>query len=114
MTCSTTPQPHKRGASFDELIVIPSQFADGYFADFTPASQVRTLDGTLVANLTCEWVDPVTTRALRLTCLDTTAWPIGPVLIDARFKRAGDGYVISTTSAQLIVVKDVTREVPTP
>lgn len=113
MTCST-PYTHKRGASFDVLVTIPAQFADGYFADFDVASQARKLDDTLVASLTCEWVDPVTTRSLRLTCVDTTAWPIGPALIDVRFKRASDGFAIVSTSAQVIVVKDVTREVPAP
>lgn len=113
MTCST-PLAHKRGASFDVLVTIPAQFVDGYFADYAPTSQVRQLDDTLVADLACEWVDPVTTRALRLTCLDTAAWPVGPALFDVRFERVGDGSVIASNSAQLIVVKSVTREAATP
>lgn len=113
MSCNTT-HTHKRGASFDVLVTIPAQFADGYFADYTPTSQVRQLDDTLVADLTCAWVDPVTTRALRLTCLDTTAWPVGSALFDVRFERTSDGSVIASNSAQLIVVKSVTREVVTP
>lgn len=113
MSCST-PYTHKRGASFDVLVTIPTQFADGYFADYTPTSQVRTNDGTLVASLTCAWVDAVTTRALRLTCLDTSAWPVGNALFDVRFKRASDGHVIPSSTAQLIVVKNITQEAPAP
>lgn len=112
MSCST-PYTHKRGASFDVLVTIPAQFADGYFADYAPTSQVRTNDDTLVAELTCAWVDPVTTRALRLTCLDTSAWPVGAALFDVRFKRS-DGHVIPSSTAQLIVVKNITQEPVTP
>lgn len=105
---------HKRGASFDVLVTIPAQFADGYFADYDPASQVRTPDGTLVADLTCAWVDAITTRALRLTCIDTGAWPVGAAQFDVRFKRSSDGHVIPSSTAQLIVVKNITQEPATP
>lgn len=104
---------HKRGDSFDLLVTIPPQFADGYFAGHTVASQIRQqgADGAMVADLTCTWVDALTTRALRLQCLDTKAWPVGPAQFDVQFTRTADGFVLSSTTAQIFIVQDVTQTV---
>lgn len=105
----TNTYTHKRGDSFDLLVTIPAQFPDGYFVGHTVASQIRQPDGTKVADLDCAWVDALTTRALRLTCLVTTAWPTGPALFDVQFTRTADGFVLSSSTAQIIIVQDQTR-----
>lgn len=105
----TNTYTHKRGDSFDLLVTIPAQFPDGYFVGHAVASQIRQPDGTKVADLDCAWVDALTTRALRLTCLVTTAWPIGPALFDVQFTRTADGFVLSSSTAQIIIVPDQTR-----
>lgn len=107
---TTRTYTHKRGDSFDLLVTIPAQFADGYFVGHTVASQIRQPDGTKVADLDCAWVDALTTRALRLTCLVTTAWPTGPAQFDVQFKRTSDNFVLSSTTAQILIAPDITRE----
>lgn len=103
---------HKCGDSFDVVLTIPPTFANGYFVGYTVTSQIRQpgADGAKVADLTCTWVDALTTRALRLQCLNTSAWTPGPAVFDVQFKRTSDGYVMSTSTAQLALVPDVTRE----
>ena len=91
----STPYVHKRGASFVQRVAISADFADGYFVGWTPTSRL-TLGNTTVADFTVEWVDPVTTRELRLSCKDTSAWPIGSPGFDIRFVRDSDGFVIMT------------------
>ena len=48
MSCDPKPFIHKRGASFFQLVRIPSAFADGHFAGWVPTAQVRTDKGELV------------------------------------------------------------------
>ena len=111
MSNCTTPYTHKRGDSLDLVVTIPARFADGYFADFDVASQVRTQEGgTKVADLVCEWLDPLTTRSLRLKCINTTTWPTGSAKFDVQFKRTSDGFTLSTTTEQMFIVEDVTRD----
>jgi hypothetical protein len=108
---SCTPYTHKRGDSLDLVVAVPARFADGYFTGYEVASQIRAQEGgAKVADLTCEWLDAATTRNLRLTCLDTTAWPVLPAEFDVQFKRTSDGFVISTTTQPMYIVKDVTRD----
>lgn len=103
---------HKRGDSFDILVTIPARFADGYFVGYTVTSQIRQMgaDGAKVADLTCTWVDALTTRALRLQCINTSTWPPGPAQFDVQFKRTADNFVLSSTTAQIAILPDVTRE----
>lgn len=100
---------HKRGDSFHRLASIPESFADGYFLGWTVSSQIRTKPGKLVAELTCEWVDPATTRTLSLKALDTKAWAVGAVEMDIQFTRSSDGFVLSTSTISFEIVKDITR-----
>lgn len=101
---------HKRGDSFDYTTTIPDSFADGHFADWTVASQVRDpIKGTLVSQLEASWVDEATTRQLRLLKIDTKSWPITELEFDVQFTRVSDGYSLSTGTAKIIVVKDVTQ-----
>lgn len=108
-TCNPSePFAHKRGASVHWLINIPPAFADGYFAGWTLASQARTEKDELLANLSIEWADPVTTRVLVLKCLDTTTWAIGAAFVDVKLTDP-DGFVIPTSTAPFFVVKDITH-----
>ena len=99
----------KQGDSFERLLPIPDSFVDGYFTDWVASSQLRsTEDGSVIAEFDVAWADPVTTRVLRLTEIDTTLWPLGTAEFDVQFKRVSDGFVLSTSTAKLKVTKDVT------
>lgn len=110
-TCHTPGvDRHKVGDSFARVLSIPPEFADGYFAHYTPSSQLRTSTGELVAQCVCTWLDAATTRQLHLLVQDTTAWPADAVLsIDVQFVRTADGYTLSTSTATVRTVRDVTR-----
>ncbi len=106
---SETSITHKRGDSLDLLAAIPSAFADGHFSDWSVSAQVRTDNDQLVANLHVQWIDPPTTRTLRLQCIDTRAWKPGRANFDIELRHQ-DGYTISTATGGIYVVKDVTRD----
>ncbi len=101
---------HKRGDSFDHLAAIPSTFPDGYFVGWTVTAQVRTAQyGKLLAELVCSWADPVTTRTLSVSAVDTQLWDIGNAEMDIQFVRNSDNKTISTNTVSILVLKDVTR-----
>jgi hypothetical protein len=112
---------HKRGDTFDYVATIPDTFADGYFVGWDVTAQIRKaasgplaqlsapVDGELVAQLDVTWTDAATTRQLRLLKVDTKAWPVGPLEFDVQFRRADDGYTLSTATEKLVVIKDVTQ-----
>ena len=109
MSLTPVPPPqHKAGDSFARSLQVPAEFADGYFANWTVKSQVRTPAGQLVAEVVCDWLDPATTRSLLLSVANTSAWKPGTVEIDVQFTRTADSFVMSTTTAQFVVTKDVT------
>jgi hypothetical protein len=100
---------HKAGDSYARLLTIPADFADGYFVGWTPKSQIRAADGSLVAECTCTWLDSSTTRHLQLVVVDTSIWPVGcSVQTDVQFTRTSDNFIMSTTTATLRVARDVT------
>jgi len=102
---------HKRGDSISWLAPIPEIFADGYFVGYEVSSQIRTAQyGQLIANLICEWVDPATTRELLLTCLDTKSFPVGEAENDIQFTRISDGFVQSSDTLLISIVRDVTKD----
>lgn len=107
MSCNNTPFNHTRGASFQMMARIPSRFADGHFAGWTPTSKVVADDDTAVATLEVEWENPATARVLVLKCLDTDAWPIGLARFDVRL-TGPDGFVLMTTAVPFYVVKGAT------
>ena len=101
---------HKRGDSFDYVTTIPDTFADGHFVGWDVAAQLRDPSkGSLVAQLDVSWVDPATTRQLRLLKIDTKTWPVVPLEFDVQFTRTSDGYTLSTATEKLVVIKDVTQ-----
>lgn len=99
--------PLKQGDSFDQLVTIPADFADGHFVGWAVASQLKNAEGAVIANLDVSWADAATTRTLRLLKIDTKAWPLGSYEFDVQFTRA-DGYTVSTSTAKLKITKDVT------
>ncbi len=105
----STPYNHKRGDSFELVCGVPARFADGYFAGYEVTSQIRSQAGVKLADLTCTWLNAATTRSLRLTCIDTTAWAPGIARLDVQFKRTSDGFVTSSTTTQMYILDDVTR-----
>ena len=99
----------KQGDSFDRLLTIPAGFEDGFFVGWVASSQLRSLDtGEVIASFDVAWADPLTTRVLKLTKIDTSAWPLGTAEFDVQFKRTSDGFVLSTSTAKLKITKDVT------
>jgi hypothetical protein len=105
---------HKRGDTFDRVLLIPeSTFADGYFLLWDVASQIRTARGKFVADLTATWADPAAdTRFLRLFYEPTTAWPLGDLELDVQLTRQSDGFIQSTETITVQVLRDVTLVAP--
>ena len=100
---------HKIGKSFQRDIAVPElDFPDGYFVGWTAECQIRLLDGTKLADVVCVWDDPVTTRNLTLTVVDTSTWTEGTAEIDVKLRRA-DGMTEITDTAQFVVQQAVTR-----
>lgn len=108
-----TTDTHKRGDSFSRLITIPPDLADGHFVGWLVAAQVRDASGVLLGDLTCEWLDQQTTRELRVTALTTTDWRVGRAELDVQFTRATDGWVQSTETHSVTIVRDVTQPAAT-
>lgn len=100
---------HIRGASFTRLFPVPDAFGDGYFVGWDVTSEVREPNGKIVATPACEWLDPLTTRNLKVRVADTSTWPAGELDIDIKFVRAVDGEVIKTTTARFTVGAGVTQ-----
>jgi len=101
---------HKRGDTFDQLFVIPDIFIDGYFAPWTVTAQIRTAKyGTLISELTCTWVDPLTTRLLKIQDFETNDWFVGSAELDVQFYNPVTTYTLSTDTLSVEIVKDITR-----
>ena len=102
---------HKRGDTFDQVLLIPeATFADGFFVGWTVASQIRTNRGKPVDTLTTSWADPAAaTRFLRLFKQGTSLWPLGTLEVDVQFTRTSDGFVQSTETIFVEVLRDVTQ-----
>lgn len=71
-------------------------------------SQVRTPKGLLLAELVVTEVDPPGDYLFQVGALITKDWPVGTHDCDIQFKD-GDT-VISSTTFNIVVVKDVTRD----
>ena len=74
-------------------------------AGATVASQIRTTTGAKIADLTVTLSD----GTLTLRSSDSTqGWPLGVAQIDVQITLPG-GHVISTSTANIVIVRDVTR-----
>lgn len=111
MTCTTSPpHTHKRGDTFDLSGPVTVTEAGEPLPDLTGwagAAQLRTPGDVLVADLQFEWLNAAQ-GLCRLMAADTSAWPIGPAQLDIQLTSPA-GAVVSTDTAQLRIVKDVTR-----
>lgn len=101
---------HKVGDAYARVLTIPAVYPDGHFVGWTPASQIRRQDGSLLADCACTWIDAATTRQLYISVADTRSWPAGEVVqTDVQFTRDADDWRVSTTTANIRLVRDVTR-----
>jgi len=100
------------GDSFDQIAPIGDAFSPGSFSSgVTVTSQIRTGKyNKFISDLQCSWIDPDTTKYLRLFCMDTTAWPLGDAAVDIQFVRDSDGYTFSSSTILFTIVKDITSE----
>lgn len=103
----------KHGDTFEQVVPISDAFSDGSFSDgVTITSQIRTGKyNKLIDDLVCSWVDPDTTRFLRLYKTDTTAWPLGDAAVDIQFINQADGRIFSSETILFSIVKDITSEI---
>lgn len=100
----------KPGDTFEELLLIPADYEDGFFVGWTIASQIRTPSGRLVGDLNPSWAEPEEdTRAIRLLNENTSRWPLGELLYDVQFTRDSDGYTFSSETLSLESIRDQTR-----
>lgn len=108
---SYTNHKHKRGDTFD-LSGSVQATRDGVpvvdFTGWSGRSQVRDGKGELVAELVFAWLDQVAGLVRVRSDGATDAWPIGPVRTDIQL-TSPDGNVVSTETAVIEIVEDVTR-----
>lgn len=102
---------HKRGDTFDYSDQL-AMTADGVaLADLTGmvgASQIRTTDGALVAELSFSWLNAAQGLYRVRSVGPTDGWPLGTGLHDVQLTTpAGD--VISTATEIIQIVRDVTH-----
>ena len=102
---------HNRGDTFSlagEVTINVNGVRQLDLTDWTGASQVRTAGGTLVADLTFEWVDATQSLIAVSFVGSTSTWPLGNLYMDIEFATpAGD--IVSTQRTAFNVVQDVTN-----
>lgn len=104
---------HKRGDTFDRsgpVTVTENGAPLPDLTGWTARCQIRTADGRLIAEPVFTWLDAVAglCRVHVPNAPGTAAWPIGPALLDIQFTSPG-GDVVSTQTADLQIVKDITH-----
>lgn len=104
----------KRGDTFERILALPDDIADGYFVGWNIDSEVRKESGGLVDTLVATWLDEPTRKTIKLFKLDTSGWPTGRLFFDVQFTRISDDYVRSTETVTLNVVRDQTIPSVTP
>jgi regulator of protease activity HflC (stomatin/prohibitin superfamily) len=100
---------HKRGDTFDMQGAVTDNTGEPLdITGWLIRSQIRTVAGELVAELTITVSDPLTGR-YHLTAPDgTDLWPIGAHRQDIEYTDPA-GRILSTETVTLRVVEDVTR-----
>ncbi len=88
-------------------IVVDGVAVDDY-TGWTGASQIRSSNGTLIADLTFTWIDLSTGQFTIIYAGSTQDWGVGEIYIDVEFTSPG-GTIVSTRKAVFSVVGDVTR-----
>lgn len=99
---------HKRGDGFDVALQLPANYWDGFFVGWALKAQVRSAADALVAELDCEWGDPLTTRVIRARKADTADWPIAPLYFDVQLSKTGE-LTQSTETVTVYCQKDATH-----
>jgi hypothetical protein len=113
VTTSAVAIEHKRGDTFEHVLVLAPVVAEGEMAGFEPTSQIRTSRGELIADLECSWVDDPARTLVRIFLEDTSQWSPGyNHEMDVQFFRSSDGYTRSTQTILVRVVKDITQPDP--
>jgi hypothetical protein len=97
----STPTAFKRGQTFSFAMKIPDTIEDGFLRSWLPRAQLRKARNTsadgLIAEVSCFWADPKTTRLLTLHHSLTAKWPIGEAELDVVFTSAGGTQIRSRT-----------------
>lgn len=100
----------KRGDTFDfsgQVSLTDSGVVVQDMTGWTGASQLRTSLDVKITDLTFAWLDAAQ-RLCRITGVATSEWPLGDLFMDVEFTSpAGD--VVSTQTANIKMVKDITR-----
>ena len=101
---------HKRGDTFDVSGQIDVTVSGAAVADMTGwvgACQMRSSNGVLIAEPAFTWINAAQ-RLIRLRVSDTTGWPLGNHEVDIQLTMPS-GDIVSTATAQIEIVKDITR-----
>lgn len=106
MSTSTLSWP--RGVSFALLASIPARYPDAVFSGYTPQAQLRRTNGTLIADLQAQWLDASTTRDLKISCQDTSTWPVGTHMFDVRL-IGPSGAIAGSYASYLSVTQNATE-----
>lgn len=101
---------HKRGDSWSYIGTAGIKDPQGALIDLTAwtiASQAKNpATGELVATFTCAWISAVD-QTYTHQLLDTTGLPLSIIELDVQF-TSPSGFVISTPTTTVTIVKDVT------
>lgn len=100
---------HKRGATFDLILMLPDTTTPGTFVGYVPTCQVRDWDGRLIADVDAQWVDPDTTMAIALHAGETPQWRVGAAMFDVSLRRESPLSIIPSSTLSLSIVEKVTR-----
>ena len=100
---------HKRGATFDLILMLDEAIPEGSFVGYVPTCQVRDWDDRLIAGVEAQWVDPDTTKAIALHAADTSAWRVGAAVFDVSLRRESPLSIIPSSTLALSIVEKVTR-----
>ena len=102
---------HNRGDTFSlagEVTINVNGARQLDLTGWTGASQVRSANNRLVADLTFEWVDAALSLVAVSFVGSTSTWPLGTLYMDIEFATpAGD--IVSTQKTAFEVVQDVTN-----
>jgi hypothetical protein len=104
--CPITTPEFKRGDTFNLTCTYKENGVATSIVDYTLRSQVKTLSGVLLAELEVTVADQILSPGVFYLKTNSTAWPIGNVLVDIQFVS---GSTVRSTQTFLVpVVKDVT------
>lgn len=108
------PREFIRGQQFKFIMELPCDVPEGYFAGWTPSSQLRQLDNTgpagLIADLVVTWEDAIKRIKLVFSFAgDTSDWPLGPAVFDVLFTKDSDQTKKRSLPVQIKIVHGVTQ-----